>query len=111
MVSRHGCTTFDVCSGFTYPAELLTPMFRLSDWVFFLVLDIGTAAFSQLSVGLQVINGLLQATTVRTAGFSVISIAALAPAVRLVFLKYSADQVANNLYQGHVCYNDVHQCL
>jgi Trk-type K+ transport system membrane component len=86
MVSRHDCTNFDVCPGFTYPTLLLTSMVRISDWVFFLVLDIGNAAFSQLSVGLQVIDGLLQASTIRTAGFSVVSIAALAPAVKLVFL-------------------------
>lgn len=87
MVSRHDCINFDVCPVFTYPTLLLTPMFRISDWVLFLVLDVGDAAFSQLSVGVQVINGLLQASTIRTAGFSVVSIAALSPAVKLVIFE------------------------
>ncbi|KAF8346023.1 cation transport protein-domain-containing protein [Amanita rubescens] len=80
------CYTLLFPSHQTWFLVTIVLILTISDWVSFLVLDIGNAAFSQLSVGLQVINGLLQASTVRTAGFSAISIAALAPAVKVMYV-------------------------
>ena len=57
---------------------------RLIDWFFFLVLDINNPVLDQIPVGVRVIDGLLQATCVRAAGFGIIPLYALAPAVKFV---------------------------
>lgn len=54
----------------------------LTDWFFFLVLDIGTDAIEVIPLNQRVLIGLLQAASVRTAGFAAVSLAALAPGVR-----------------------------
>ena len=59
-------------------------MHSLVDWFFFLVLDIGNPVLDQIPVGVRVINGLLQASCVRAAGFSAVPLSALAPAVKFV---------------------------
>ena len=65
--------------------------FSITDWIFFLALNLGIPSFSQLSVGVRVINGLLQAATIRSAGFTVVPTASLAPAVKLVSSRPSTD--------------------
>lgn len=80
------------CFIYLFPSHqtwfLLTIMLLLNfiDWFFFLVLDIGNAALTQISFGLRVLIGFLQASAVRAAGFSVVSIAALAPAVKVLYV-------------------------
>lgn len=54
----------------------------ITDWFFFLVLDIGTPAISSIPVGVRILIGLLQATAVRAAGFGTVALSALAPAVK-----------------------------
>ena len=56
----------------------------MTDWFFFLVLDIGNPAIENIPVGVRVIIGLLQATAVRAAGFGTVALSALAPAVKSV---------------------------
>ena len=56
----------------------------VTDWFFFLVLDIGNPAIENIPVGVRVIIGLLQATAVRAAGFGTVALSALAPAVKSV---------------------------
>ena len=73
----------------------LTPMFSITDWVFFLVLDIGNASFSQLSVWRRMVNELLQVTTIRSAGFTAVPLTSLAPAVKLVTFKSSTYYTAH----------------
>ncbi|KAG8991802.1 low affinity potassium transporter [Tulasnella sp. 427] len=58
----------------------------LTDWVSFLVLDIGTPEIMQLPVGTRIAVGLLQAGAVRAAGFAAISLNALAPAVKVLYV-------------------------
>ncbi|ESK97349.1 potassium transporter [Moniliophthora roreri MCA 2997] len=58
----------------------------LTDWFFFLVLDIGTTEFESIPVGIRFIVGLLQATAVRAAGFGIVPLAALAPAVKVLYV-------------------------
>ncbi|KAF8806550.1 TrkH-domain-containing protein [Phlegmacium glaucopus] len=60
--------------------------FTLIDWFFFLVLDIDNPVLDQIPVGVRVIDGLLQASCVRAAGFSVIPLSALAPAVKVLYV-------------------------
>src|SRR5882762_6641931 len=52
------------------------------DWFFFLVLDIGNPAIDYIPIGVRFIAGLLQATAVRAAGFGLVPLAVLAPAVK-----------------------------
>jgi Trk-type K+ transport system membrane component len=54
------------------------------DWVFFLLLDIGNSVIDSIPVGVRVIDGMFQATAVRAAGFAIVSLSALAPAVKYV---------------------------
>ena len=55
--------------------------FSLTDWFFFLILDIGTPIIEEIPVHLRVLLGLVQAVAVRTAGFAAVPLAALAPGV------------------------------
>ena len=59
-------------------------LYRLTDWFFFLVLDIGNPVLDQIPTGVRVIDGLIQATCVRAAGFATVPLLALAPAVKFV---------------------------
>ena len=66
-----------------HPRATLTFTLRsVTDWFFFLVLDIGNPAIDSISVGTRFAIGLLQATAVRAAGFGTVSLSALAPAVQ-----------------------------
>jgi Trk-type K+ transport system membrane component len=55
-----------------------------TDWFFFLLLDIGNEAITSIPVGVRIIDGMFQATAVRAAGFAIVSLSALAPAVKCV---------------------------
>lgn len=57
-------------------------LLTLTDWVSFLVLDIGNAEIKSLPVGQRMLDGLLQSAAVRAAGFGVVTLANLAPAVK-----------------------------
>jgi Trk-type K+ transport system membrane component len=67
-------------------------LFSVTDWFFFLVLDIGNPAIDYIPLGVRFIIGLLQAVAVRAAGFGLVALAALAPAVKYdkihVFVAY-----------------------
>jgi Trk-type K+ transport system membrane component len=63
------------------------------DWFFFLLLDLGNKAIDSIPVGVRVIDGMLQAAAVRAAGFAIISLSALAPAVKWVVLLVGAPIV------------------
>ena len=52
------------------------------DFVFFLVLDIGKPAIEAFPFGVRCALGFLQATSVRAAGFGIIPLTILAPAVQ-----------------------------
>lgn len=53
-----------------------------TDWFFFLLLDIGNEGIASIPVGVRIIDGMFQATAVRAAGFGIVSLSALAPAVK-----------------------------
>ncbi|KAI0263834.1 cation transport protein-domain-containing protein [Gloeopeniophorella convolvens] len=57
-----------------------------TDWLSFLVLDLGNQAIDSIPPGVRVIDGLLQAAAVRAAGFATVSLAALAPAVKVLYV-------------------------
>nr|XP_019014907.1 potassium ion transporter [Kwoniella pini CBS 10737]OCF53688.1 potassium ion transporter [Kwoniella pini CBS 10737] len=56
------------------------------DWVSFLVLDIGTPAIEAIPVGTRIVAGLLQSAAVRAAGFGIVPLAAMAPAVKVLYV-------------------------
>lgn len=56
------------------------------DLIFFIVLDLNDAAVSSLSTGIKIVDGLYQAACTRTAGFSVVSISELHPAVQVSYM-------------------------
>ncbi|WVQ97343.1 hypothetical protein IAU59_004454 [Kwoniella sp. CBS 9459] len=58
----------------------------LTDWVSFLVLDIGTPAIESLPVGTRVAAGFLQSAAVRAAGFGIVPLGSLAPAVKVLYV-------------------------
>ncbi|KAI0827951.1 cation transport protein-domain-containing protein [Trametes gibbosa] len=80
------------CFIYLFPSHqtwfLLIILFALNatDWFFFLVLDIGNPAITSLPLGVRFINGLLQATAVRAAGFGTVALSALAPAVKVLYV-------------------------
>ncbi len=65
-------------------AARLNLFFSTTDWFFFLLLDIGNEAIESIPVGVRIIAGMFQATAVRAAGFSIVSLSALAPAIQCV---------------------------
>ncbi|KAJ1305946.1 hypothetical protein OPQ81_010663 [Rhizoctonia solani] len=58
----------------------------ITDWVSFMVLDIGNDVLEAIPVGTRIALGLLQAGAVRAAGFATVSISALAPAVKVLYV-------------------------
>ncbi|KAG8932609.1 low affinity potassium transporter [Tulasnella sp. 418] len=58
----------------------------LTDWLAFLVLDIGSPDFESIPLNTRVAIGLLQASAVRAAGFATVSLSALAPAVKVLYV-------------------------
>lgn len=54
----------------------------LTDWVCFLVFNIDNPTVEAVPTGTRVFVGLLQAVSVRNAGFQVVPLAAVAPALK-----------------------------
>ena len=65
-------------------ADVYTSRYSLTDWVCFLVFNIGNSTVESVPAGTRVIIGLLQAVSVRNAGFQVVPLAAVAPALKFV---------------------------
>ncbi|KZT21063.1 hypothetical protein NEOLEDRAFT_1139908 [Neolentinus lepideus HHB14362 ss-1] len=65
---------------------IILVVLNCTDWVSFLVLDIGTPEIQAIPAGTRVLDGLLQATAVRAAGFSTVALSALAPAVKVLYV-------------------------
>ncbi|VDC02697.1 unnamed protein product [Peniophora sp. CBMAI 1063] len=59
---------------------------NLTDWVCFLVLDIGNEEIDKIPVGTRMADGMLQAFAVRAAGFATVTISGLAPAVKVLYV-------------------------
>ncbi|KZT64165.1 TrkH-domain-containing protein [Daedalea quercina L-15889] len=78
------------CFIYLFPANqtwvLLTVQFLIDFilWIFNIVLDIGNPSTSGIPIGTKVIDALLQAAAVRSAGFQTISLSSLVPAVQVL---------------------------
>lgn len=67
--------------------ELTLTCNRLLDWTFFLILDIGNKVLEEIPLATRVLDGFMQAVAVRAAGFAIVPLAALAPAVKYVSIR------------------------
>ncbi len=56
------------------------------DLLFFIILDLNDPTVTHLPSGLRFVNGLFQAASTRTAGFSVVNLAELHPAIQVSYL-------------------------
>ncbi|KAI9685174.1 MAG: low affinity potassium transporter [Bathelium mastoideum] len=56
------------------------------DLIFFIILNTNNPVVTTLSPGIRVLDGLFQAASTRTAGFSVVSLAALHPGIQVSYL-------------------------
>ncbi|KAI0302328.1 cation transport protein-domain-containing protein [Multifurca ochricompacta] len=74
------------CFIYLFPSHKLGFFSHTTDWFFFLILDLGNQAIVSIPVGVRVIDGMLQAAAVRAAGFAVVSLSALAPAVKVLYV-------------------------
>ncbi|KAI6163432.1 cation transport protein-domain-containing protein [Pisolithus thermaeus] len=80
------------CFIYLFPSHqtwfLLTMLLILnvSDWLCFLILDIGNSAISSIPVGTRVVAGFYQAIAVRNAGFGIVPLSQLAPAVKVMYV-------------------------
>ncbi|KAG1824448.1 cation transport protein-domain-containing protein [Suillus subaureus] len=59
---------------------------NLTDWLCFLVLDIGNPDIDSIPLGTRVVAGLYQAIAVRAAGFGIVPLARIAPAVKVIYV-------------------------
>ncbi|RDL40939.1 putative potassium transport protein 1 [Venustampulla echinocandica] len=56
------------------------------DLIFFIILDLGNTIVTQLPVNIRVLDGWFQAVATRTAGFAVVNISQLHPAIQVSYL-------------------------
>ncbi|KAF7125452.1 hypothetical protein CNMCM5793_001691 [Aspergillus hiratsukae] len=56
------------------------------DLIFFIILDLNDPTVTSLSPGIRVLDGLFQAASTRTAGFGVVSVADLHPAIQVSYM-------------------------
>ncbi|EXJ91930.1 hypothetical protein A1O3_00480 [Capronia epimyces CBS 606.96] len=56
------------------------------DLIFFIILDLNDSVITQMSGGIKFVDGLFQAASTRTAGFSVVNLAELHPAIQVSYL-------------------------
>src|SRR5204863_4936988 len=54
--------------------------------IFFIILDLNDPAVTHLAPGIRFVDGLFQAASTRTAGFSVVNLADLHPAIQVSYL-------------------------
>lgn len=59
---------------------------NILDLIFFIVLNIGDPIVGDMPAGIQVLNGWFQAASTRTAGFSSVNIATLAPGIQVSYM-------------------------
>lgn len=83
----------------------------LTDWVCFLTFNIGNSTVEAVPTGIRVFIGLLQAVSVRNAGFQVVPLAAVAPALKFVVLNLYMAVLKVNVRKGFVRRHDVYRSL
>ncbi|TFL07165.1 cation transport protein-domain-containing protein [Pterulicium gracile] len=80
------------CYIYLFPSHqtwfLLTVLCSLTftDWFFFMVLDINNPGMESIGLGTRFLAGFLQGVAVRAAGFAIVPLASLAPAVKVLYV-------------------------
>lgn len=77
--------------------------YSMTDWVSFLVFNIGNSTVDSVPAGTRVIIGLLQSVSVRNAGFQVVPLAAVAPALKFVVFIFCAPAPEMNTRNQEYC--------
>lgn len=75
------------------------------DLIFFIILDLNDPVIDVLSPGVRVLDGLFQASSTRTAGFAVVNLAELHPAIQvsyLIMMYISAFPIAISMRRTNV---------
>ncbi|EJU04228.1 hypothetical protein DACRYDRAFT_114599 [Dacryopinax primogenitus] len=70
----------------TWLLTLVLLLLNSIDWICFGLLDIGNPYVETIPVGVRVTDGLFQAISVRAAGFAIVQLALLSPAVKLLYM-------------------------
>ncbi|KAH6913933.1 potassium transporter [Coprinopsis sp. MPI-PUGE-AT-0042] len=58
----------------------------MTDFIFYIILDIGNEALSMIPTGVRILDGFMQSIAVRAAGFAIVPLASLAPAVKVCYV-------------------------
>ncbi len=80
------------CFVYLFPAKetwvlvLVMLLLTMIDFVSFMVLDIGNPVIESIPVGQRLADALMQSAAVRAAGFGIVPLAALAPAVKVLYV-------------------------
>ncbi|KAK6196976.1 multisubstrate pseudouridine synthase 7 [Pestalotiopsis sp. IQ-011] len=80
------CFTLLFPSTATWWLFLILVVLNGVDLIFFIILDLGTGAVADLPLNIRFLDGWFQAASTRTAGFSVINLAEIHPAVQTSYL-------------------------
>lgn len=80
------CFTLLFPSTATWWLFLILIIMNLVDLIFFIILDLGTGAIAELPLHVRFLEGWFQAASTRTAGFSVVNLSLLHPAVQTSYL-------------------------
>ncbi|TIA73200.1 hypothetical protein E3P92_00492 [Wallemia ichthyophaga] len=70
----------------TYFLLSMVVIMVVTDWVCFLLLDIGTPSIEQIPIGTRFACGFMQSTAVRAAGFNIVNLADLSPSVQILYM-------------------------
>lgn len=70
----------------TYFLLSMVVIMVVTDWVCFLLLDIGTPSIEEIPIGTRFACGFMQSTAVRAAGFNIVNLANLSPSVQILYM-------------------------
>lgn len=70
----------------TWLLAIIVVILTLIDFFSFMVLDIGTPAIDAIPIGTRIAAGLFQSVAVRAAGFAIVPMNSIAPAVKVMFV-------------------------
>ncbi|KAL2423790.1 Low-affinity potassium transport protein [Exophiala dermatitidis] len=80
------CFTLLFPSNATWWLFAILVMLNGIDLIFFVILDLNDSIVKQMSGGIKFVDGLFQAASTRTAGFAVVNLAELHPAIQVSYL-------------------------
>lgn len=80
------CFVYLFPSSQTWFLLFVLALFNITDWLAFLILDIGNPVIEDIPLNVRIFDGLFQSIAVRAAGFTVVSLLALAPAVQFLYV-------------------------